>query len=103
MKTTSRIMTAQDIYNDITSHIKKSSYRASEWYAGITKNVEQRLFNDHNVSKENGWWIHRSANTSNDARMVEEALLKWGCDGGVGGGDDAIYIYAYLKTANTRR
>ena len=36
------------------------------------------------------------------ARSVEKTFLDHGCDGGTGGGDDdAIYVYAYLKTSET--
>jgi len=104
MTTTTRSKTAQEIYNEITAHINKSPHSTSSWYAGITQDIEQRLFGAHNVSKDNSWWIHQKARTSTDARSVEEALLNWGCDGGSGGGDnDAVYVYAYHKAANTKR
>jgi len=104
MSTATRSKTAQAIYDEIIANIRKSPYNASAWYAGITQNVNQRLFGAHNVSKEGSWWIHREALSSNDARRVEEALINWGCDGGNGGGDsDAVYVYAYHKTADTRR
>ena len=103
MVTATRSKTAQEIYNEITAHIKSSPYGTSSWYAGITQDVDQRLFGAHNVPRK-GAYIYREALTSNNARRVEEALIKWGCDGGNGGGDsDAVYVYAYLKTAGTKR
>lgn len=104
MVTATRSKTAQEIYDEIIAHIKESPHNASSWYAGITQNVDQRLFGAHNVSKERGWWMYRKASSSNNARKVEEALINWGCDGGNGGGDsDAVFVYAYHKSATTRR
>lgn len=92
----------QTIFDDICAHIQKQGSGFSSWYAGITEDVKERLFVDHGVSEKNGWWIHRKAMSSNNARAIEKALLDSGCDGGGGGGDDdATHVYAYLKTANT--
>jgi len=104
MVTATRSKTAQAIYDEIIAHINKSPYNAKDWYAGITQDVDQRLFGAHNVPRNDAWWIHREALSSTDARRIEEALINWGCDGGNGGGDnDAIFVYAYYKTSSTRR
>ena len=93
---------AQTIVNEISAHIQKQGGTPLSWYVGITANIEQRLFGDHRVPKENHWWAHRRAVSSDAARSAEKALLDWGCDGGGGGGDsDAVYVYAYLKTTST--
>lgn len=104
MTTATRSLTAQEVYNDITAYMKRNGYNASSWYAGITQDINQRLFGDHNVSEQHGTWIWRRAINSNHARSAEKGLLDFGCDGGDGGGDgDAVYIYCFLKTAGTRR
>lgn len=104
MTTAVQSKTAQEIYNDITAYMKQHGYNASSWYAGITQDIEQRLFGDHNVSKQNGIWIYSRAINTTHARTAEKWLLDLGCDGGDGGGDgDAVYVYCYLKTAGTRR
>lgn len=91
--------TAQVIYDEIVAHIKEEGNGASNWYAGITEDIDNRLFGDHNVPRKDHWRIHRKASSADAARKVEKALLKYGCDGGSGGGDDdAIYVYAYKKT-----
>jgi hypothetical protein len=96
--------TEHQIVEEITAHINKSPYRASDWYAGITENINQRLFGDHAVTRRDSWYIYRRANNSYQARNIERYLLNWGCDGGDGGGDqDAVFIYAYHKTPGTRR
>ena len=93
---------AQTIFDEVTAHVQKQGGRASDWYAGITSDAEQRVFGDHKVSKENGWWIYRQATSASTARNAEKELLDWGCDGGSGGGDDsATIVYAYLKAAQT--
>lgn len=93
---------AQTIVNEFNAHIQKQGGRSSAWYVGITQDIDQRLFGDHSVPRENHWFIHREAYTSNDARAVEKVFLDWGCDGGGGGGDDdARFVYAYLKTSVT--
>ena len=104
METATRSKTANVIYSEIKTHINSSPHSVSKWYVGITQNVNQRLFGTHNVSKDNGWWVYRKAYFASDARKVEAALIEYGCDGGVGGGDsDALYVYAYYKAANTKR
>ena len=84
------------------THMKKEGSPPKNWYVGITSDIENRLFGDHNVPKKDHWRIHRKAFTSNDARAVEKAFLDYGCDGGAGGGDDtATFVYAYLKASVT--
>jgi hypothetical protein len=95
-------ISAQQAYDEIKSHIDKSGEPYRNWYAGIATDARKRLFEDHNVSEENGWWTYRTCSTDKDARAVEEALFKLGCDGDVGGGDESTTaVYAYLKTSTT--
>ena len=102
--TATRSKTAQEIYDDITAYMKKNGRNASYWYAGITQDINQRLFGYHNVSKQHPTWIWRPAINDTHARSAEKALLELGCDGGDGGGDsDAVYVYCYLKTNGTKR
>lgn len=95
-------MKAQQAHDEITAHIEKLGQPYSEWYAGITSDVDQRLHGDHGVPKENHWYSYRSVDSAAGARGVEQALLDAGCDGGSGGGDtDSRIVYAYLKTSDT--
>ena len=55
MKTATRNKTAQEIFDEITAHINGSHYSATNWYAGISQDAKQRLFNDHNVSEKGGY------------------------------------------------
>lgn len=93
----------QEIISDFEDHIKKSGSRYyNEWYVGVTEDVESRLFDDHNVSRNNHWWIYRKATSASVAREVEQHFLDKGTDGGAGGGDeDATFVYGYKKEAIT--
>ena len=94
--------TAQEAYDEILTHIQKQGGSFSKWYCGITENIQNRLFGDHNVPEEDHWYAYRQCTTSNAARDVEKAFLDHGYDGGTGGGDDdAVYVYVYLKTPIT--
>ena len=94
--------TAQSIYDEMVAHIEGEGRRASTWYAGITGNIEQRLFGDHRVPRKDHWYIYREANSAQSARSIESALTRYGCDGGGGGGDeDSVWVYAYKKTGET--
>jgi hypothetical protein len=92
----------QVIIDEIAAHINKQGGPRSNWYVGITADIEQRLHSDHAVPKKNHWFSWREAFTADDARSIEQAFLEWGCSGGPGGGDHrSRFVYAYLKTAVT--
>lgn len=95
--------TQTSIATEIVAHIKKEGSPFKSWYVGIASDVEQRLFGDHNVPRNNYWRIHRKAPTADDAREIEAYLLSLGCTGGTGGGDDGTdWVYAYLIGPQTR-
>ena len=87
----------------LTNYINKREQPSlKDWYVGIASDVKDRLFNDHNVDKDNGLWAHSTADSSSIARAVESALLADGVDGGKGGGDDSTTtVYVYVKTSGT--
>ncbi len=90
------------IANDIKAHADKEGGGYSSWYCGIASDPDQRLFNDHNVPKENAWWIKRNDENEQSARDTEEYLLNLGFGGGTGGGDyTTIHVYAYKKIYGT--
>jgi hypothetical protein len=91
---------AETIVREVKQHIQDQNGPRSTWYVGITQDIQQRLHGDHRVPGKDHWYITRRASSSSDARESEKSLIKWGCDGGPGGGDgDATYLYAYLKKA----
>ena len=51
-------MTAKEIIAEIDAHLQVSEKEYwSDYYIGITNDVERRLFTEHNVKKTNAWWI----------------------------------------------
>lgn len=95
--------TAQEIVNDIDAHLQKSSAKYfSDFYIGITNDIDRRLFNEHNVPTENHWYIYRNAINDEHSRAVEKHYLDKGMQGGGGGGDDsATYVYCYKISSIT--
>ena len=94
--------TAQQAYAEIIAHIRKQEAAYSTLYCGIASDWKARLFDDHTVPRKGHWYIARQCHTSDDARNVESELLKLGCDGSGGGGDQTtVYVYAYLKGTMT--
>jgi len=92
----------QRAYNNIKAYIDKQDKPYQSWYVGIASNARKRLFEDHNVLEKTDQWVYDQCPNDKDARSVEAALLKLGCDGETGGGDETTtYIYAYLKSSNT--
>ena len=93
--------TADIIVAEILKYVSNDQF--SNWYVGIAKDVENRLFTDHNVDKLNSQWIYDEAINSQHARSAEESLINSGFDGGTSGGDNqTTFVYAYRKTSNTR-
>lgn len=95
-------MTSQQIVQEIASYIQSNGGSYHNWYAGITSDVDQRLFDDHVVDKKYDYWIFQTADSSDSARNAEDSLHNLGCDGDSGGGDSgAVTVYAYKKNSHT--
>ena len=96
--------TSREIISDVESHLacsKKKYY--SDFYIGITNDVDCRLFGEHNVDREHSWWIYRTAIDKAAAQVVEEHFLDKGMKGDTGGGtEDTIYVYCYEITNSTK-
>jgi len=93
----------QVIINEVNTHIQKEGSGYKTWYVGISRDPRKRLFNDHNVSEKNSWWIWREATSSTVAREIESYFVdNLGTDGGTGGGDySSKFVYAYKKASTT--
>lgn len=95
-------MTAQQIYTEILQYVGATNF--SNWYVGITHDIEERLFGYHKADRLLGAWYHAPAIDATHSRAVEAALLKLGFDGGGGGGDmTASKVYVYRKDFGTIR
>lgn len=95
-------MNLSEIITAINKYVSVAGGALNSWYVGITKNPDNRLFNEHNVDKSNGIWIHCPADSNEIARNVESFFLRQGMDGGPGGGDwESRYVYSYKKGYET--
>lgn len=85
------------------SHLQSSQKEYySDFYVGITNDVERRLFGEHNVQQRGKWWIYREALDKDTAQKVEEYYLDKGMKGDTGGGnDDTVFVYCYEIDNNT--
>lgn len=91
----------ENIIKQITKHFKGKKYNGC--YVGIAKDAKNRLFQQHNVDKENGHWIHSTASSDKVAREIEDHFIEAGMKGGGGGGDEeSKMVYAYKKTSSTK-
>ena len=87
----------KEIIADFDAHLQKRKKEYwSDYYVGITNDIERRLFTEHNVSKNNAWWIYREATDKATAQEVEEYYLAKGMNGDTGGGtEDSVFVYCY--------
>jgi hypothetical protein len=93
---------AQEAYDDIVAHIERHDDNYPNWYCGITSDWSGRLFDEHQVPPKIHPYMARQCYSVDNARAVEKALIKLGCDGAPGGGDEnSVYVYAYLKAEMT--
>lgn len=71
----------------------------SDFYVGITNDVERRLFTEHNVSEKDDSWIWCQAMNKDTAQKVEEYFLSLGMKGDTGGGTaESVIVYCYKIT-----
>ena len=85
----------------VRANAGKKTYR--RWYVGIASDVEERLFNDHKVDRQNtGDWLYYKAKSCKAARRAEKRLHRLGFKGDSGGGHDGTdKVYAYKITSTT--
>ena len=97
-------MTYQEILNAIDAHLTKSEKEYwSDYYVGITDNINERLHGFHKVPKEGHWFKWCKADSDTIARDVEKYYLDKGMDGDTGGGDEnTVYVYCYEIGLNTK-
>ena len=56
------VKTAKQIIADIDAHLQKSSAKHyQDFYIGITKDIDDRLFDFHQIPKKGHWYIYREA------------------------------------------
>ena len=95
--------TREQIIEFFNKHLASSGRRYySDFYIGITNDVNRRLFQEHNVNKETMWWAYSTACTKEDAEAVERHFLEKGMKGNTGGvNDESTIVYCYAITPTT--
>jgi len=75
-----------------------------DWYVGITKDYEERLFGFHKVDENKSGYVFIFAESNDIARAIEKYFVdNCNTDGGPGGGDDdSDIVYAYKIMPYTR-
>ena len=69
-------MTKEEIITDIRSYFGFTVFSGySNYYVGITNDINRRLFDEHNVSAQKDYWIYRTADSKSVAQKVEEYFL----------------------------
>ena len=95
-----KVVSELDARIEMKAFIDRARAPYGEWYVGITADPDSRL-EEHGV-QDDDWYIVRRLGSAEAARRVEDSLLKLGCDGGAGGGDEAsTAVYAYWKRGHT--
>jgi len=89
---------AQKVYELILAHIQKQGGPFSSWFVGITADWETSLFEDHRIPHDHYWCTVHKCYYDTDAKGVAYSLISLGCDSyEIGGNEDTVYVYAYLK------
>ena len=95
------IMDYNTVIKRIESYMSKFDGDYSDWYVGITKDLDEKLFELHKVD-ENGKWIAFGADTEEVAKKIQKYFLDKKTDGNPTQlEEDARIVYAYKKNSMT--
>lgn len=95
------IMDYNTVIKRIETYMSKFDGDYSDWYVGITKDIDEELFKLHKVD-ENGIWISFGADTDEIAKKVEGYLLDKKTDGNPTELEENVRIvYVYKKNSQT--
>jgi len=85
----------------IETYMSKFEGDYSDWFVGITKNLDEGLFELHKV-EETGIWISFGADTEDVAKKVEEYFLEKKTDGNPKTlEENTRIVFVYKKNSNT--
>ncbi len=95
------IMDYNTVIKRIQTYMSKFEGDYSDWYVGITKDLDEGLFQLHKV-EENGIWISFGADTDEVAKKVEKYFLNKKTDGNpIVLEEDTRIVYVYKKNSDT--
>ncbi len=85
----------------IETYMSKFEGDYSDWFVGITKNLDEGLFQLHKV-EETGIWISFGADTEEVAKKVERYFLDKKTDGNLKAlEENTRIVFVYKKNSNT--
>ncbi len=85
----------------IETYMSKFEGDYSDWFVGITKNLDEGLFQLHKV-EETGIWISFGADTEEVAKKVERYFLDKKTDGNPKAlEENTRIVFVYKKNSNT--
>ena len=95
------IMDYNTVIKRIQTYMSKFEGDYSDWYVGITKDLDEGLFQLHKV-EENGIWISFGADTDEVAKKVEKYFLNKKTYGNpIVLQEDTRIVYVYKKNSDT--
>ena len=95
------IMDYNTIIKRIETYMSKFEGDYSDWYVGITKDLDEGLFKLHKV-EENGIWISFGADTDEVAKKAEKYFFDKKTEGNpIDLEEDTRIVYVYKKNSNT--
>jgi len=95
------IMDYNTVIKRIETYMSKFEGDYSDWYVGITKDLDEGLFKLHKV-EENGIWISFGADTDEVAKKAEKYFFNKKTDGKPTKlEEDTRIVYVYKKNSNT--
>jgi len=95
------IMDYNTVIKRIETYMSKFEGDYSDWYVGITKDLDEGLFKLHKV-EENGIWISFGADTDEVAKKAEKYFFNKKTDGKPTElEEDTRIVYVYKKNSNT--
>ena len=92
-----------EVVDKIVAFVRLKGGAFREWYVGITRDPDDRLFNQHLVRRGDKEYYYETTHSQNSARNAEQRLVNLGFDGGSGGGDEQTKsVYVYKKKSHTK-
>ncbi len=93
----------EDLKKVIRDYMARVGGGTASWYVGTSRHPRSRLFDEHRVAREGGWWMFKRAPSPTAAHDVKDYFVRVvGTDGWADGEEgEADYVYAYRKNAQT--
>ena len=82
---------------------ERSTSVIQDFYAGVTGNPEKRIFDEHNVNKEGGFYMYYEANTIFEAKQALNELISEDMNGlPLNGHVPGKFVYCYYIEGSSK-